>query len=49
MKTITYAMKRLQKTNRDKQYNRLWNSLDRNEKLDLMLQTINRVNKEIGA
>jgi len=49
MKIITYAMNRLNKINRDKKYNRLWNSLDNNVKLDLMLQTIDRVNEEIGA
>jgi len=48
MKKIMESLKRIRKVTSDKRYQKTWESLSTNEKLEVMLQTINRVNKEVA-
>jgi len=48
MKKIMESLKRIRKVNADKRYQKAWNSLNQSEKLELMLQVVNRVNKEVA-
>ena len=48
MKKIMESLKRIRRANADKKNQKAWESLSMNEKLDVMLETINRVNKEVA-
>jgi len=48
MNKIIESLKRIRKANADKRYQKAWNSLNQSEKLELMLQVVNRVNKEVA-
>lgn len=48
MKKIIESLKRMRKAQSDRTYQRLWNSLNRDEQLELMLQVVNRSNKGVA-